>query len=421
MLDTLFGVEMPLPVKFVLAFVVVLALIVAATWVFRRLGAARLGTASTRGRQPRLAVIDAATVDTRRRLVLIRRDNVEHLVLIGGPTDIVIEQNIVRAVPVAPPRDAQARPHAAETPSRGEPPGRPPVPTEPVWMPEPVAREPVTREPVMREPREPVVRAPRVGEPAWPPQPEPAARQGRPGEPAPKVQLPVDLPGRPLPEPGSAATRTATPEPARQPGPPALKPPAPRAAEEPQGPADTRSSAPGPDVNLADMAQRLEAALRRPARAGEPATRPEPAAGRPDAAAGRPEPAASRPDPAPSRPEPATGRPEPKARVTTEPPRLATEGPRLAPEPLRPPIPGPGPVRDAAPPAPAREAAPEATRPESPRAAEPAPGPTPEPAKPAEPAAETKPTPAKSVFDSLEEEMANLLGRPASKSSSGKG
>src|SRR5664279_5714347 len=50
----------------------------------------------TRGRQPRLAVIDAATVDGRRRLVLIRRDNVEHLLMIGGPTDVVVEPNIVR-------------------------------------------------------------------------------------------------------------------------------------------------------------------------------------------------------------------------------------------------------------------------------------------------------------------------------------
>ncbi|QRM55657.1 flagellar biosynthetic protein FliO [Sinorhizobium sp. BG8] len=48
-----------------------------------------------RNRQPRLAVMDAAAVDTRRRLVLVRRDDVEHLIMIGGPTDIVIESRIV--------------------------------------------------------------------------------------------------------------------------------------------------------------------------------------------------------------------------------------------------------------------------------------------------------------------------------------
>lgn len=50
-----------------------------------------------RNRNPRLQVLDAAAVDARRRLVLVRRDNVEHLVMIGGPTDIVIETGIVSA------------------------------------------------------------------------------------------------------------------------------------------------------------------------------------------------------------------------------------------------------------------------------------------------------------------------------------
>jgi hypothetical protein len=47
-----------------------------------------------KNRQPRLQVLDAAAVDTRRRLVLVRRDDVEHLIMIGGPTDIVIESRI---------------------------------------------------------------------------------------------------------------------------------------------------------------------------------------------------------------------------------------------------------------------------------------------------------------------------------------
>lgn len=45
-------------------------------------------------RQPRLAVLDAAAVDAHRRLVLVRRDDVEHLILIGGPTDVVVESGI---------------------------------------------------------------------------------------------------------------------------------------------------------------------------------------------------------------------------------------------------------------------------------------------------------------------------------------
>src|SRR5882724_904361 len=104
-MDSLFGAEGSLIVRFVVAFVIVLALIGLTFWLIRRFGTARVGTAAQRGRQPRLAVIDAAPVDGRRRLVLVRRDNVEHLLMIGGPSDIVVEQNIVRAVPVTPPRD----------------------------------------------------------------------------------------------------------------------------------------------------------------------------------------------------------------------------------------------------------------------------------------------------------------------------
>src|SRR6201991_2864683 len=76
---------------FILAFVAVLALIGVAAWLVRRFAGTRLGANPNRSRMPRLAVIDAAAVDGRRRLVLVRRDNVEHLLMIGGPTDIVVD------------------------------------------------------------------------------------------------------------------------------------------------------------------------------------------------------------------------------------------------------------------------------------------------------------------------------------------
>ena len=59
-------------VTFFLAFLVVLALIGAAAWLVRRFAGNRLGANTNRGRMPRLAVIDAAAVDGRRRLVLVR-------------------------------------------------------------------------------------------------------------------------------------------------------------------------------------------------------------------------------------------------------------------------------------------------------------------------------------------------------------
>ena len=44
--------------------------------------------------EPRLAVMEQAQVDRMRRLVLIRRDDVEHLIMTGGPVDVVIETGI---------------------------------------------------------------------------------------------------------------------------------------------------------------------------------------------------------------------------------------------------------------------------------------------------------------------------------------
>src|SRR5437764_488610 len=105
-METLFG-ALPIAARFFIAFLIVLALIVLTFWAIRRFGGIGLGTGAARGRQPRLAVIDAAAVDGRRRLVLIRRDNVEHLLMIGGPSDIVVEQNIVRAAPAT---SSHARP-----------------------------------------------------------------------------------------------------------------------------------------------------------------------------------------------------------------------------------------------------------------------------------------------------------------------
>jgi flagellar biogenesis protein FliO len=89
------GMPLLVIVQFFLVFVILLGLISVTAWAVRRRGR----------RSPRLAVIDYTIVDRRRRLILVRRDNVEYLVMIGGPTDIVVDSNFVRrasAVPRAP-------------------------------------------------------------------------------------------------------------------------------------------------------------------------------------------------------------------------------------------------------------------------------------------------------------------------------
>src|SRR5437762_4279140 len=109
---------MQTPLTFFLAFAFVLALFFAGAWLFRRFAGSRLGANANRGRMPRLAVIDAAAVDGRRRLVLVRRDNIEHLLMIGGPTDIVVESNIVRATPARDQVPQRPPGAAAELPPR---------------------------------------------------------------------------------------------------------------------------------------------------------------------------------------------------------------------------------------------------------------------------------------------------------------
>ncbi|MFO1153850.1 MAG: flagellar biosynthetic protein FliO [Rhodospirillales bacterium] len=74
--------------QFALALVFVVALIGGLAVVARRFG---LGGVAPAGKARRLAIVEVLAVDNRRRLVLIRRDHSEHLVLLGPSGDTVIE------------------------------------------------------------------------------------------------------------------------------------------------------------------------------------------------------------------------------------------------------------------------------------------------------------------------------------------
>lgn len=87
--------------RFLVALVFVLALIGLLAWVARRYGLLR-GAVRPRNGERRLEVIEIAPIDAKRRLLLLRRDRTEHLVLLGPTTDVVIESGIERpgATPV---------------------------------------------------------------------------------------------------------------------------------------------------------------------------------------------------------------------------------------------------------------------------------------------------------------------------------
>ncbi len=384
----LFGSELPLAARFFIAFLVVLALIGLTAWVVRRFGANRLGASGARGRQPRLAVIDAASVDGRRRLVLIRRDNVEHLLMIGGPTDVVVEPNIVRAA-------------AAREPARMAVPGEPSLraapapetawPLQPVNEPPPVAPPRPHRAPERGMPPE-ETQAPRapVSEEPWLPQ-EPGAR----ARPADSLSgLAAELSSK-LTPPEVAEPRTAAAEPPPEP-------------------------APAGSHNLSEMAQQLEAALRRApmTEARPPVTDPlATQAHAPQGRAPASEPAPHAPQPRMSEaraPEPRVearpaARPAPRAEYKAQPKLEPKFEPKFEPK----------------------------TEPKTEPKFEPKfepktelkPEPKFEPKAEAEPKAEPKAEPPakpdfatdknltdKNLYDNLEEEMASLLGRPSGKS-----
>lgn len=86
----------------------VLILIVAGVWLLKAVSdAARTGG---RSRSRRLGVIDSVPLDQKRQAILLRRDNVEHLIITGGPQDVVVETGI----PHQPPQPARAVPRPPE-------------------------------------------------------------------------------------------------------------------------------------------------------------------------------------------------------------------------------------------------------------------------------------------------------------------
>ena len=339
MFETLFGAEVPLALKFLLAFVFVMVLIGFIAWLVRRIASKRFGGSSARGRQPRLAVVDAAAVDGRRRLVIIRRDNVEHLLMIGGPTDVVVEQNIVRAM--GAPRDKTVEPTAGRGFGLSEGLTRPvPLGEGTAWPLQPQPQPEINVRP-QPQPEFNGCAAPSESmQWTWPTPTEPqrpAHSESALNNLAEELSVPPAPPKEPKPErvpqlkPRTAmAASTAMTAPAATPAAPTVTPPAPApAAPTPSvmPPEPQRAQAGEPDQQLAEMAHRLESALRRP---------PEPAAAAP----------------------------------AVEPPAKS--------EPVAPP-----------------------------------PHITPTEQKPAR--VESKPSPPKALYDSLEEEMASLLGRPPGK------
>jgi flagellar biogenesis protein FliO len=89
----------------VAAFLFVIALIALTAWAFKTfvMTGARSSGGFPRGRERRLGVVETTSVDGHRKLILIRRDDVEHLIMTGGPVDVLIETGITGRKHLEPP------------------------------------------------------------------------------------------------------------------------------------------------------------------------------------------------------------------------------------------------------------------------------------------------------------------------------
>ena len=370
-LSTLFGDKVLTFVLAAVAFLVAAGLILL---IFRLAFGNRLRMSGGRGRQQRLGIVDAFDIDRQRQLVIVRRDNIEHLIMIGGPNDVVIESTINRAEirervdgrsarePGNLPRPSadmlgdeaddfapEPMPVAVPAPAPVSPPARAVAPKAPEFTKPPELTKPVEM------PRAPV-NAPPVSVPMPVPVPDMI-----------KDELPIiaELPPVAPPAPPAAPARSAIP--------PFFR----RSASPPVAPAPVADPVPA-ETDFAPVIPPTDAV--------------------PPVVVAAPPKAAPRPPvfpPLPPLP--------PRKTETPKPDFTKPDLPRFEPA-LKPETPRLDGIKFDAPPVPAR--------PKTPPTVVPAPVQTPAPQEPAPQVS----APAELSFeDSMEEEMARLLGRPSPK------
>lgn len=79
--------------RFVFALLFVVSLIGGTAMLARRFGLAPGAATGNRNTQKRLEIVETLALDPKRRVVIIRRDGVQHLILLGADKEQVIEQS----------------------------------------------------------------------------------------------------------------------------------------------------------------------------------------------------------------------------------------------------------------------------------------------------------------------------------------
>lgn len=109
-------------ITFVAIFILVIAMIGIGAWLLKSLlsGGSAAASGILRTREKRLGVVEAASVDGRRKLILIRRDDMEHLIMTGGPVDVLIETGIESSRQLPPESEPSSEDDRRIILSRGE-------------------------------------------------------------------------------------------------------------------------------------------------------------------------------------------------------------------------------------------------------------------------------------------------------------
>lgn len=181
------------------AYIIIFVIIVLAIYILVRIARRLLGgtfVAGGKSRHLRLAIMDATPVDSHRRLVLVRRDDVEHLILIGGPTDVVVEHNIKLSTQTSPRQEPAPMSAPNPAPMAGPMPAAERVEAPVVAATsQPVASPPAVRQyappPIMPRPVQPVAPAPVRPVVTMTPRSETRPVETRPIEPRPTEPRPI--------------------------------------------------------------------------------------------------------------------------------------------------------------------------------------------------------------------------------------
>lgn len=92
-MDVTISPELPQAVRLIIALCIVFIIMGGLAFALKKLGLATNSTIKS-GDKKRLKIVESIPLDARRRLVILKCDNKEHLVILGANSEIIIDNDI---------------------------------------------------------------------------------------------------------------------------------------------------------------------------------------------------------------------------------------------------------------------------------------------------------------------------------------